>query len=155
MKWIVKARLAWARVLLWLGMSRGVYYIGKADTLPPPLSAEEEAELIANLDADKRFRSVLVERNLRLVVYIAKKFENTGIGMEDLISMMLDDHAQDRQMEDLVNLVADKARELAAELGRKVTPMELAGEGEVTAEQIEEAVRLTGGRIEDLDVQPL
>lgn len=75
--------------------------------------------------------------------------------MEDLISMMLDDHAQDRQMEDLVNLVADKARELAAELGRKVTPMELAGEGEVTAEQIEEAVRLTGGRIEDLDVQPL
>lgn len=75
--------------------------------------------------------------------------------MEDLISMMLDDHAQDRQMEDLVNLVADKARELADELGRKVTPMELAGEGEVTAEQIEEAVRLTGGRIEDLDVQPL
>ena len=75
--------------------------------------------------------------------------------MEDLISMMLDDHAQDRQMEDLVNLVADKARELAAELGRKATPMELAGEGEVTAEQIEEAVRLTGGRIEDLDVQPL
>ena len=75
--------------------------------------------------------------------------------MEDLISMMLDDHAQDRQMEDMVNLVADKARELAAELGRKVTPMELAGEGEVTAEQIEEAVRLTGGRIEDLDVQPL
>ena len=75
--------------------------------------------------------------------------------MEDLISMMLDDHAQDRQMEDLVNLVAEKARELAAELGRKVTPMELAGEGEVTAEQIEEAVRRTGGRIEDLDVQPL
>jgi RNA polymerase sporulation-specific sigma factor len=68
-------------------MSRGVYYIGKTDTLPPPLSAEEEAELIANLDTDKRFRSVLVERNLRLVVYIAKKFENTGIGMEDLISI--------------------------------------------------------------------
>ena len=87
MKWIMKARLFWARVLLWLGMSRGVYYIGKTDTLPPPLSAEEEAELIANLDTDKRFRSVLVERNLRLVVYIAKKFENTGIGMDDLISI--------------------------------------------------------------------
>jgi RNA polymerase sporulation-specific sigma factor len=68
-------------------MSRGVYYIGKTDTLPPPLSAEEEAELLANLDGDRRFRSILVERNLRLVVYIAKKFENTGIGMDDLISI--------------------------------------------------------------------
>jgi len=87
MNLIVKARLLWARVLLWLGMSREVYYIGKTDMLPPPLSAEEEAELIANLDADKRYRSILVERNLRLVVYIAKKFENTGIGMEDLISI--------------------------------------------------------------------
>ena len=66
---------------------RGVYYIGKTDTLPPPLSAEEEAELLANLDGDKRFRGILVERNLRLVVYIAKKFENTGIGMDDLISI--------------------------------------------------------------------
>ena len=87
MNLVVKMRVLWARVLLWLGMSREVYYIGKTDTLPPPLSAEEEAELIANLDADKRFRSILVERNLRLVVYIAKKFENTGIGMEDLISI--------------------------------------------------------------------
>ena len=87
MNLVVKMRVLWARVLLWLGMSREVYYIGKTDTLPPPLSAEEEAELIANLDADKRFRSIVVERNLRLVVYIAKKFENTGIGMEDLISI--------------------------------------------------------------------
>ena len=87
MKWMIKARVLWVRILLWLGMSREVYYIGKTDTLPPPLSAEEEAELIANLDEDKRYRSILVERNLRLVVYIAKKFENTGIGMEDLISI--------------------------------------------------------------------
>lgn len=73
--------------------------------------------------------------------------------MEDLISAMLDGHATDRQIEDMVNLVADKARELARELGRKVTPMELAGEGDVTSEQIMEAVRLTAGKIEDLDVQ--
>lgn len=73
--------------------------------------------------------------------------------MEDLISEMLDDHAVDRQIEDMVNLVADKAHELAEELGRKVTPMELAGEGDVTSEQIMEAVRLTAGKIEDLDVQ--
>lgn len=73
--------------------------------------------------------------------------------MEDLIAAMLDDNAMDRKMEDMVNLVADKAHELAQELGRKVTPMELAGEGDVTAQQIMEAVRLTGGRIEDLDVQ--
>ena len=87
MKWMMKARLVWVNVLLRLGMSRGVYYIGKADALPPPLTAEEEAELLANLDGDRRFRSILVERNLRLVVYIAKKFENTGIGMDDLISI--------------------------------------------------------------------
>lgn len=72
--------------------------------------------------------------------------------MEDLIAAMLDDHATDRQIEDMVNLVADKAHELAQELGRKVTPMELAGEGEVTADQIMEAVRLTAGKIEDLDI---
>ena len=87
MKWMMKARLLWVNILLRLKMARGVYYIGKTDTLPPPLSAEEEAELLANLDGDRRFRSILVERNRRLVVYIAKKFENTGIGMDDLISI--------------------------------------------------------------------
>ena len=87
MKWMMKVRLLWVNILLRLKMARGVYYIGKTDTLPPPLSAEEEAELLANLDGDRRFRSILVERNLRLVVYIAKKFENTGIGMDDLISI--------------------------------------------------------------------
>ena len=55
--------------------------------LPPPLSADEEADILARLDEDGGFRRVLVERNLRLVVYIAKKFENTGIGLEDLISI--------------------------------------------------------------------
>ena len=87
MNWKMKARMIWVRILLRLGMSRGVYHIGTTDALPPPLSAEEEAELLANLDRDRRFRSILVERNLRLVVYIAKKFENTGIGMDDLISI--------------------------------------------------------------------
>ena len=70
--------------------------------------------------------------------------------MEDLISMMLDDNALDRELEDLANLVADKAKELAHSLGRKVTPAELAGEGEVTQGQIRDATRLTGGAIEDL-----
>lgn len=55
--------------------------------LPPPLSADEEADILSRLDEDGGFRRVLVERNLRLVVYIAKKFENTGIGLEDLISI--------------------------------------------------------------------
>lgn len=70
--------------------------------------------------------------------------------MEDMISMMLDDHARDREIEDLTNLVAGKAKELAQTLGRKVTAHELAREGEVTMEQIMEAKRLTGDRIEDL-----
>lgn len=71
--------------------------------------------------------------------------------MEDMISMMLDDNALDRELEDLANLVADKAKELAHSLGRKVTAAELAGEGEVTQEQIRDATRLTGRAIEDLD----
>jgi RNA polymerase sporulation-specific sigma factor len=65
---------------------RGVYYINGADVLPPPLSPERESECIAHLD-DERYRSILVEHNLRLVVYIAKRFENTGTGIEDLISI--------------------------------------------------------------------
>ena len=67
---------------------RGVYYIGGSDTLPPPLSPEEEAYLLSVLGQDRdRVRDVLIEHNLRLVVYIAKKFENTGIQLEDLISI--------------------------------------------------------------------
>ena len=65
----------------------GVYYINGPDTLPPPLSREEEAEAIARLAQDPTMRDILVERNLRLVVYISKKFENTGTGIEDLISI--------------------------------------------------------------------
>ncbi len=65
-----------------------VFYIGGSDTLPPPLAKEEEAELIASLaDGDMSVKATLIERNLRLVVYIARKFENTGIYVEDLISI--------------------------------------------------------------------
>lgn len=71
--------------------------------------------------------------------------------MEDLIASNMDDKAGDRAVEDRVNKVADKARELSEELMRKVTPEELAGEGELTLEEILEAVRLSGNRIEDLD----
>ena len=66
-----------------------IFYIAGSQTLPPPLSPEEEAELINKLSKQDNLevRQKLVERNLRLVVYIAKKFENTGIGIEDLISI--------------------------------------------------------------------
>ncbi|MBE6573569.1 MAG: RNA polymerase sporulation sigma factor SigE [Ruminococcaceae bacterium] len=67
--------------------SSDVFYINGPDILPMPLSAEEEAEMIERKDEDISLRCVLVEHNLRLVVYIAKKFENTGIGIEDLISI--------------------------------------------------------------------
>ncbi len=64
-----------------------IYYIHGPETLPSPLSQEEEAKAISELGINERARGVLVEHNLRLVVYIAKKFENTGIGIEDLISI--------------------------------------------------------------------
>ena len=65
-----------------------IYYIGGSQTLPPPLTQKEEEELLSKLGKDDALiRKTLVERNLRLVVYIAKKFENTGVGIEDLISI--------------------------------------------------------------------
>ena len=66
-----------------------IFYIAGSQTLPPPLSPEEEEKMIKKLTEENNLeaRQTLVERNLRLVVYIAKKFENTGIGIEDLISI--------------------------------------------------------------------
>lgn len=67
---------------------RGIFYIGGSDTLPPPLEREKEAELIARMDeGDESVRGTLIEHNLRLVAYIARRFENTGINIEDLISI--------------------------------------------------------------------
>ena len=65
-----------------------VYYVNGADTLPPPLTKQEEQEIFARLtENDPTARKCLIEHNLRLVVYIAKKFESTGIGIEDLVSI--------------------------------------------------------------------
>ena len=84
--------LQWARLdrlaqglLEKLRPREGVHYIGGSDTLPPPLTREREAELLHNLDEPAR--QELIEHNLRLVVYIARRFENTGINIEDLISI--------------------------------------------------------------------
>ena len=65
---------------------KGIFYINGPDTLPPPLERDEENEWIARIE-EPEARDVLVERNLRLVVYIAKRFENTGTSIEDLISI--------------------------------------------------------------------
>ncbi len=65
-----------------------VHYVGGNDALPPPLKKEEEEELVEKLiHGDESIRDILIERNLRLVVYIARKFENTGVCVEDLISV--------------------------------------------------------------------
>ena len=79
------------RLLAWLHSLRRrdkIMYIDGSDTLPPPLPREEETEVIARLEqGDPQARQTLIERNLRLVVYIARRFENTGINIEDLISI--------------------------------------------------------------------
>ena len=85
-RWMRAAR----RLLVRLGLLRPgkIMYIGGSDTLPPPLNREEEAALLARLDGgEEQVRQTLIERNLRLVVYIARRFENTGINIEDLISI--------------------------------------------------------------------
>ena len=69
-------------------LRRNLHYVGGNDALPPPLSKDEEEELVSKLNSgDESIRSTLIERNLRLVVYIARKFENTGVYVEDLISV--------------------------------------------------------------------
>ena len=77
------------RILSILGIQPpSVFYIGGSDTLPPPLEREDEEKAIAALDeGDDDARKLLIEHNLRLVVYISKRFENTGINIEDLISI--------------------------------------------------------------------
>ncbi|MFD1360256.1 RNA polymerase sporulation sigma factor SigE [Lentibacillus salinarum] len=85
----LRMRLWWYKILFKLGLKTDeIYYIGGSEALPPPLSKEEEKRLLELLpEGDKSARAMLIERNLRLVVYIARKFENTGINIEDLISI--------------------------------------------------------------------
>ena len=63
-----------------------IHYVNGSDTLPPPLEAEVEAEMLSNIE-NSAARDALIEHNLRLVVYIAKRFENTGVGIEELVSI--------------------------------------------------------------------
>lgn len=83
MTWFNRLRLKIAALFC---NPRDLYYINGPDTLPTPLSAEEEADCIEHIDEDD-VRARLIEHNLRLVVYVAKKFENVGTGIEDLISI--------------------------------------------------------------------
>lgn len=77
-------------VLRWLGILRGqeIYYIGGSDILPPPLKGQEEQSALQAMEqGDERAKQRLFEHNLRLVVFIARRFENTGVNLEDLISI--------------------------------------------------------------------
>ena len=83
--------MKWKEILTWLGLiaqQEHVYYIGGSDVLPPPLKGEEEQKALRALEAgDENAKQRLIERNLRLVVYIARRFESTGVNLEDLISI--------------------------------------------------------------------
>lgn len=86
---LIRVRLALSRLAAKL-YPRGIYYVSGPETLPPPLTREEEETALRRLAAspgDEQVRGLLIERNLRLVVYIARKFESTGIGIEDLVSI--------------------------------------------------------------------
>ena len=75
------------KIVFFLFKNNAIYYINGPELLPPPLTRLEEAEAVARLPEDDQARKLLIEHNLRLVVYIAKRFENTGINIEDLISI--------------------------------------------------------------------
>lgn len=83
-------RIIIIKVLQYFNLYRDTYihYIGGSEALPPPLESDEEIYLLGRLKDDEEVvRAILIERNLRLVVYIARKFENTGVGVEDLVSI--------------------------------------------------------------------
>lgn len=88
-KFQFKMARVWQNV--WFQRTNEVHYIGGSDVLPAPLSAQEEARMLENLEQEsetqEEAKRILIEHNLRLVVYIAKKFDNTGVGVEDLISI--------------------------------------------------------------------
>lgn len=84
----MKGKILAFLVKIGLVRQEGVYYIGGADVLPPPLKgAEEQSALEALEQGDENAKQLLIERNLRLVVFIARRFENTGVNLEDLISI--------------------------------------------------------------------
>ena len=81
---IGRLRRLWRRLL----GRNSIHYINGTEVLPPPLTAEEERAVLARLEeGDESARDTLITRNLRLVVYIARKFESSGVGLEDLISI--------------------------------------------------------------------
>ena len=85
-----KLRALFQKLLEWLGIKESSYvnYISQTGSLPTPLTPEEEQQVVRNfLDGDEDARLKLIEHNLRLVVYIAKKFDNTGVDMDDLVSI--------------------------------------------------------------------
>ncbi len=87
-KLLIQIQLLKLGQLLGLAAAVPVFYVGSSEALPPPLSNDEENFLLDRLQSgDSAVKSILIERNLRLVVYIARKFENTGIGIEDLVSI--------------------------------------------------------------------
>ncbi|MCC8182434.1 MAG: RNA polymerase sporulation sigma factor SigE [Clostridiales bacterium] len=80
--------LGWQQLARAICPSEGLHYIGGSDVLPPPLDREQERALLLKVrDGDQQARSTLIEHNLRLVVYLARRFENTGVNLEDLISI--------------------------------------------------------------------
>ncbi len=81
--YLLKYRIKWLRGI---GRTGSIFYIGGAETLPQPLSPEEELQLMARY-GEQEVSRIFIERNLRLVVYIARKFENTNVNIEDLISI--------------------------------------------------------------------
>lgn len=82
-----KIQLAVSKIRMWLGFD-SVYYVNGPQSLPPPLKREEEEKLLQRISqGDEKAREPLIVRNLRLVVYIAKKFENSGVNIEDLVSI--------------------------------------------------------------------
>jgi RNA polymerase sporulation-specific sigma factor len=89
LRWKMKLTIWYYKLMILLRLKgEEIYYIGGSEALPPPLTREEEEYLLAKLPSgDAAIRTMLIERNLRLVVYIARKFENTGINIEDLVSI--------------------------------------------------------------------
>lgn len=87
-RWALILRVSLSKFLAALHWLQEIFYVSSSEALPPPLTSDEENNLLSRLEkGDLGVKTILIERNLRLVVYIARKFENTGVGIEDLVSI--------------------------------------------------------------------
>ena len=138
----------WMNLLQRLGLWEpgSIYYIGGSDVLPPPLPPAQEQDYLIRMEAgEQEAKSVLIERNLRLVVYIARRFENTGVNIEDLISRPLEDMVDQQLLREALEKLPEREKKIV------VLRFGLAGRREKTQKEVADLMGISQSYISRLE----